>query len=297
MSATLEVLIPHYRDPAGLAASLASVAAQDWGGQITALVVDDGSPAADWAAVQAVCADAGVAVRLIRQPENLGRPRTRNRLLAETRAPWLAWLDAGDVWYPDRLSVQFAHLAALIRAGEDPHRIWITCAYDWDQAGARRTIRQQPGGDPIRELLSGERLRAYLWTLLGSAQAFRSAGLFDDRLPRLQDLDYFLAFVRGGGRIVAPDDTRALCCYFKSDSGRDARQVRASHHLILDKLAPLTARHGAGFQAGLRFRAEMLAARYAGANGLRGMQAACLARAAAAAPVEMAKVLARKVLG
>jgi glycosyltransferase involved in cell wall biosynthesis len=297
MDASVEVLIPHYRDPAGLARSLDSLKRQTWQGAITALVVDDGSPEDDWAAVQAVCAQAGVAVRLIRQPENLGRPRSRNRLLAECRAPWLAWLDAGDIWYSHKLSVQFAHLAGLIRKGEDPHRLWVTCAYDWDQAGARRTIRQQVGGDPVRELLAGERLRAYLWTLLGSAQAFRSAGLFDDRLPRLQDLDYFLAFVRGGGRIVAPADTRALCCYFKSDSGRDARQVRASHHLILDKLAPLTARHGAGFQAGLRFRAEMLAARYAGANGLRGMQAACLARASAAAPVEMAKVLARKVLG
>lgn len=293
----VEVLIPHYRDPAGLAASLASLAAQDWGGQVVALVADDGSPEDDWQAVQQICADAGVQVRLIRQPQNLGRPRTRNRLLAESRAPWLAWLDAGDIWYPEKLSVQFAHLARLIRQGEDPARLWVTCPYDWDQNGSRRTIRQQVSGDQLRELLTGERLRAYLWTLLGSAQAFRAAGLFDDRLPRLQDLDYFLAFVRGGGRIVAPPGGGALCCYFKSDTGRNAREVRASHHLILDKLAPVTVRYGAGFQQGLRFRAELLAARFAGNNGLRRFQAACLLRALLVSPLGMVKMLARRVLG
>lgn len=292
----VEVLIPHYRDPAGLAASLGSLAAQDWGGRVVALVADDGSPGEDWQAAERVCAAAGVEVRLIRQPANLGRPRTRNRLLAEARAPWLAWLDAGDIWYPEKLSAQFGHLARLIRQGEDPARIWLTCTYDWDQNGSRRAIRQHVAGDQLRELLTGERLRAYLWTLLGSAQAFRAAGLFDERLPRLQDLDYFVNFVRGGGRIAVPPGGGALCCYFKSDAGRNPREVRDSHHLILGKLAPVTARYGRGFQRGLRFRAEMLAARFAGNNGMRGLQAACLARATAAAPLDMAKTLARKVL-
>jgi glycosyltransferase involved in cell wall biosynthesis len=302
MPSSLEVLIPHYNNPVGLAASLASVAVQGWGGRITALVVDDGSPAEEWAAVQTVCAQAtrgsvaDFSVRLIRQEQNLGRPRTRNRLLAEARAPWLAWLDAGDLWYPSRLSVQFAHLAEQMRAGADPHSLWVSCSYDWEQAGRVRSLHQEVSGDQICELLAGDRLRAYLWTLLGSARAFRMAGLFDERLPRLQDLDYFLSFVRGGGKIAVPPGNMPLCRYFKSDEGRSPREVRESYHLILNKLAPVTARYGSGVQARLRFNAEMLAARFAGANGMRGFQAACLLRAARAAPVEMTKSVVRKVL-
>lgn len=275
----VEVLIPHFRDPTGLAQSLDSIAAQDWGGRISALVIDDGSPEDDWQQVGKICADAGVAVRLIRHPENLGRPRTRNHLLAECRAPWLAWLDAGDIWYPGKLSAQFTQLGRLIRNGEDPARLWVTCPYDWEQHGRRRAMQQHVGGDQLRELLTGERLRAYLWTLLGSAAAFRSAGRFDDRLPRLQDLDYFISFVRGGGRIVTTHGDQPLCRYYKSDLGRNPEDVRRAHHLILDKLAPLTARHGRAFQAGLRYRAELLAARFAASNRLHRLRATCLLRA------------------
>ena len=50
----------------------------------------------------------------------------------------------------------------------------------------------------------GRRLRAYLWTLLGTARAFKAAGRFDERLPRLQDLDYFLRFIAAGGTLVVP---------------------------------------------------------------------------------------------
>lgn len=284
MSPWVEVLIPHFRDPQGLAASLASVAAQDWGGRITALVIDDGSPDADWQAVQQICAAADVPVRLIRQPQNRGRPATRNHLLAECRAPWLAWLDAGDRWYSGKLSAQFLQLGRLIRAGEDPGRIWVTCPYDWQQHGRRRPMQQHVTGDQLRELLNGDRLRAYLWTLLGSAPAFRRAGRFDERLPRLQDLDYFLNFIRGGGRIVTTTGTRPHCRYYKSDLGRSPREVRAAHHLILDKLSPQTARHGRAYQSALRYRAELLAARFAGSNGMRGLRAACLLRAFGHAP-------------
>lgn len=295
MQVWVEVLIPHYRDPAGLKASLESLKRQTWNGRLVALVVDDGSPEDDWQAARTVCAESGLEVRLIRQAENLGRPRTRNRLLAEARAPWLAWLDSGDIWYSNKLAVQFSYLARLVRQGANPERLWVTCAYDWDQNGQRRAIRQQVGGDQLRELLRGDRLRAYLWTLLGSAQAFRAAGLFDERLPRLQDLDYFVNFVRGGGTIVTPPGGKPLCRYYKSDVGRNAVEVRDSNHLILDKLAPLTVRYGRAFQAGARFKAEMLAARFAANNGKRWMRLVCLMRAAWVSPSAMTRTIVRKV--
>ena len=50
----LDVLMPHFRDVAGLTLSLASVAGQGWTGDLRLVVVDDGSPEADFAAVRAL---------------------------------------------------------------------------------------------------------------------------------------------------------------------------------------------------------------------------------------------------
>jgi hypothetical protein len=130
-------------------------------------------------------------------------------------ASHIAWLDAGDVWYPDKLKLQFEHLARLAYHGLDIDTIWITCSYDWEQNGQARHLRQQVNGDQLSELLSGAQLRAYLWTLLGTANAFRIAGYFDERLLRLQDLDYFVTFLRAGGRIETPLENKALCRYFQ----------------------------------------------------------------------------------
>ena len=290
--ALLDVLIPHYRDPDGLAAALASIAAQDWladpAHRLRVVVVDDGSPRADQAAASAACdafaASGGQAVRFDALPENRGRPAARNRLLDLARAPYLAWLDAGDIWYPGKLSAQFARLAALEAEGQDMARIWVSCAYDWDQGGTRRPVGQAVAGDQIRALLAGQDLRAYLWTLLGRAEAFRLAGRFDPRLPRLQDLDYFLTFLRAGGRIELPEATEPLCCYFKSDIGRDATQVAASYQLILARAAPVIADYPRRFRAGLAHKGWMLPARFALANGDRAAAAGYLARAALASP-------------
>lgn len=288
----LDVLIPHYRDPEGLALALDSVAGQDWlaGGtnRLRVIVVDDGSPELDLAAARAACEafarTSGQAVLFDALPVNQGRPAARNRLLDLAGAPYLAWLDAGDIWYPPKLSVQFAHIAALEVRGADPARLWVSCAYDWDQGGRRRTLRQQVAGDQLGAMLIGDNLRAYLWTLLGRAEAFRIAGRFDARLLRLQDLDYFLTFLRAGGEIVVPPETDPLCCYFKSDIGRDAVQVAAGYQLILAKSAPVIHFYPRAFRQALAHKAWMLPARFARSNGDWRAEAGYLARAALANP-------------
>lgn len=259
-----------------------------WRGHWTRLRHRNGSPAADLAAARAACDRFRIQSRQELHLEvlsaNQGRPAARNRLLDLSRAPYLAWLDAGDIWYPAKLSVQFAHLAAREIAGADPARLWVSCAYDWDQGGQRRPVRQVVTDDPIRALLAGQDLRAYLWTLLGRAEAFRLAGRFDPRLPRLQDLDYFLTFLRAGGEITIPDDSAPMCCYFKSDIGRDAGQVAASYRLILAKASPVIADYPRRVRAGLAHKGWMLPARFALSNGDRVAAAGYLVRAALASP-------------
>lgn len=281
----LDVLLPHYRDVAGLAMSLASVAEQSWTGDMRLVIVDDGSPEKDFEAVRALAQAQDLPVTLERNPQNRGRPYTRNRLLDCVEGDYVAWLDAGDIWYPDKLALQFEHVSRLRHAGEDVDRVWITCHYDWQWEGQRiRPVRQEVEGAQLRELMLGRQLRAYLWTLLGTAAAFRGAGRFDERLPRLQDLDYFLRFVQGGGTLAVPPSRGTLCRYHKSDIGRDAHEIRRCNRLIFEKYRASLQSHGPGFVKTIRGNAESLSARYAKNNGDQMGRGYYLMRAFAADP-------------
>jgi glycosyltransferase involved in cell wall biosynthesis len=289
---TLDVLVPHYRDPAGLALSLASVREQSWTGDMRLVILDDGSPAADFAAIERLASELDLPTTLLRNRENQGRPYARNRLLDSVESPFVAWIDAGDIWYPDKLALQFEHLSRLRLAGEPVERIWITCHYDWQWSGGRaRLVRQETETRQLRELMLGQKLRAYLWTLLAPASAFRRVGRFDERLPRLQDLDFFIRFVRSGGRLVAPPGKAPLCLYHKSDLGRDAGEIRRCNRLIEEKYWPTLQIYGPAFLKTIRYNSERLSARYAGNNGARLLAAYFLGRAFLAHPRRSAGAL------
>lgn len=301
MSENLDILIPHYRDPFGLSQSLKSISEQTWQGEMRVVVVDDGSPETDFLEVEKICAkfsQIGVAsVTLARNPQNLGRPKTRNKLLDLVEAKYVAWLDAGDVWYPRKLEVQFDHLSKIMHSGKNIDSVWVTCAYDWHQAGSNKPkrIRQFSGGDQIKELLVGTRLRAYLWTLLGTANSFHIAGRFDDRLHRMQDLDYFLNFIRGGGEIVTPDAIEAQCCYFKSDIGRNAEEVHRCYDLILIKHRPVILRYPAAFRSELNYKVKRLAARFARSNGDNLLSLKYMAETIFVSPRHLSRVIKNKI--
>jgi len=263
---SVDVLVPHFNDIDGLALTLASIDAQDWPGTKRIVLVDDGSTAEVVRELEALVEARDSSTVLIKNPTNQGRPRTRNVLLDAVESDYLAWLDTGDEWYPAKLSAQFERAEALNAARRD-EPIWMTCHYDWQWTGGRRRrLIQRTQQDQLRALLRGKTLRAYLWTLLGRSQTFRNVGWFDERLPRLQDLDFFLRFILKGGSLEIPDTDAALCVYHKSDIGRNADEVRACNAYIYDKHRILYNRYGPAFRREQLFHMEMHAARFAGNN-------------------------------
>lgn len=293
----LDVLIPHFNDLPGLAASLASVRAQVWTGAIRAVVCDDGSRPEVREALPSVLADSGVDHLLVLNERNLGRPETRNRLLDAAEAPHVAWLDAGDLWKPGKIAAQFDALWAERYAGADPNAIWVTCNYDWKWEDRRaRPTQQKTDGDQVQALLIGNTLRAYLWTLLGTRESFRTVGRFDPRLTRLQDLDYFLRFLYKGGRIVKPAAGETLCVYNKSDTGRDGREILACLTVLHEKHRTAIDSYGGAFGRTRRYNAFMHAARFAHNNRDRRLQAELMARALVTRPKLFARHLVRKGL-
>lgn len=291
---TVDVLIPHFESVEGLRLSLETVAAQTWTGDLRIVVADDGSSPDAFARVEAAVAATGKAMGaetvVLRHARNRGRPFTRNALLDAVDSPYVAWLDAGDIWYPRKLELQFEQINRLRLAGEPVERYWITCDYDWRWVGAKeRRTSQDIEGDQIRALLMGKTLRAYLWTILAPAASLRWTGRFDEKLPRLQDLDYFIRFAAAGGRIDKPRTKLPLCLYDKSDLGRDAVQIRACNARIAAKHQPLHLRYGYRFERMRRYEAELHSARFARNNGAGRLCAWYLARAFRAHPALAAR--------
>src|SRR5690606_11914113 len=102
---TVDVLVPHFEDVSGLSLSLRSLEAQTFR-DMRIVVADDGSSAACVEAVRALLDASTLKVELLRSATNQGRPRTRNVLLDSVGSPFVAWLDAGDIWYPRKLELQ-----------------------------------------------------------------------------------------------------------------------------------------------------------------------------------------------
>jgi glycosyltransferase involved in cell wall biosynthesis len=277
MSQPIDVLIPHYNDPEGLKLSVDSIVGQDYGGEFRIVLVDDGSRSSAIEQARSVLAEAGLAYSWHQNEVNWGRPRTRSRLLRESSAPYLAWLDAGDIWLPAKTRTQMVLLEELEAAPDvDAASVWATCDYEWHWQDGRQSLEvQQTEGDQVRALMEGRKLRGYLWTLLARREAFLRVGDFDERLPRLQDLDFFLRFTELGGRLVKPpsSEPRPLCIYLKSDVGRDARQIYDCNTYLMKKHAELFGRYGRAFERKRRVQAHMLALRFAKNNGQRMLAA------------------------
>jgi glycosyltransferase involved in cell wall biosynthesis len=107
MTAPISVIIPVYNGERYLAEAVNSVLAQT-AVPAQVIVIDDGSTDA----TRSVAEEFGGRIQYTWQP-NAGAAAARNRGLDQVRAEYIAFLDADDVWPPDKLAVQ---LAALLEA-------------------------------------------------------------------------------------------------------------------------------------------------------------------------------------
>ena len=121
------------------------------------------------------------------QQASAGVSAARNRGMAATDAPWLAFLDSDDKWLPDKLAEQFACIEHHPEAGI------VHCDEIWIRNGKRvnpRRKHQKQGGDIFAQCLA-------LCAISPSAVVLRRsvlerAGGFDEELPVCEDYDLWL---------------------------------------------------------------------------------------------------------
>lgn len=135
----ISVIIPSYNSAEVLPAAIESVLAQTLPPD-EIIVVDDGSaPDADGMDRTAdVCAPYFKHVRLIRQA-NGGASAARNTGIARSHGGWLAFLDADDVWEPEKLATQVAAMRqnpeadfciTAARVWSESEQTFVTMSYD-----------------------------------------------------------------------------------------------------------------------------------------------------------------------
>ena len=113
---------------------------QDW----ELLLIDDCSVDNSRAVIEAYIRERGQKlsseeqkkkeIRLIRRTENGGAARTRNTGIAEAQGRYIAFLDADDIWLPEKMEKELAFM-------EEKQAAFVCCSYEFGDENAKGTGR------------------------------------------------------------------------------------------------------------------------------------------------------------
>ncbi len=110
MEDLVSIIVPVYNAEKFILDAIGSVEAQTypfW----ELLLVEDGSSDGTVALIEEYVRQKGEKrIRLICQPSNMGAARARNRGLQEAMGRYIAYLDADDLWAPEKLSRELAFM-------------------------------------------------------------------------------------------------------------------------------------------------------------------------------------------
>lgn len=220
---SISVVIPVYNGAATIGRALESVFSQTYPAHET-IVVDDGS--SDDTGV--IVSGYGGSVRYFRQ-DNSGPSTARNRGVEMASGDWIAFLDADDWYYPDRLRLH----AELIETQPDldfvvgnfdyrgPDGTFLRHSMDATELGHRLVARFGESGAGVIE---GAEIGAYIAqqfsdtrTLTLPRETFRALGGFPAGLRICEDVIFLLRLCARGRRAGVTCTPTAV--YLVHDSG------------------------------------------------------------------------------
>jgi len=188
----ISVIVSAYNVEPFLAETLASVQRQTYR-EFEVIVVDDGSTdRTSEIARQFVEKDARFI--LLRQ-KNAGTAAARNAALKQARGEWIAFLDADDVWLPEKLAAQLNLLKQKPRAN-----LLFTDYFLWD--GQNDFGRRYSDPDKFPDGDVGRRLIFFnlfcISTVIIKREMLDTVGWFDVELLMAEDWDLWLRIAERG---------------------------------------------------------------------------------------------------
>ncbi len=190
---SIDVVIPAWNAKQFIIATLDSVVAQTLLPQ-QIIVVDDGSTDTTSAVVTQYAKTAVVPIVIV-QKENGGLSSARNAGIKKSTSPYIAFLDADDLWYPTKLEEQYKIFAATSL----PTLGLVYCDYDLiDTAGNEDMISYKVPldhamhGQVFNKLLKAHKILSSGSGVLIKKEVFDTVGLFDESLLSIEDWDMWL---------------------------------------------------------------------------------------------------------
>jgi glycosyltransferase involved in cell wall biosynthesis len=165
------------------------------------VVVDDGSPEPFFLPDDLA---SNSKIRLIRQ-DNAGASAARNRGVSEARGDYVAFLDSDDYWLPGKIAAQIETVRKADMVRDISPLVFVTGFRQINASNGLSRDRIPLESQDVVDFAAG------CWFAPGSTALFSKAvfdlvGAFDEALPRLEDLDWYLRLARnGGGIVVTPD--------------------------------------------------------------------------------------------
>ena len=191
----VSVIIPAYRATAYIAEALDSVFAQTFH-EFETVVVNDGCP--DTEALERALAPYLSRIVYVKLAKNIGLAAARNAGIRAAASPYLALLDADDVWEPNYLETQLEILKA------DPTLDVVYCNARFfgspDVEGLTIMDVNPSEGEVTFASLMSLQCRVFV-SVTGKREIFLRAGLFEEGRRRVEDFDLWLRIAKAGGRI------------------------------------------------------------------------------------------------
>jgi glycosyltransferase involved in cell wall biosynthesis len=221
----VSAVVPAYNAARTLRAAVESILLQTVV-DMEVIVVDDGSEDETAEVARAI---ADPRVRLISQP-NLGASAARNAGIHSARGRYVAFLDADDLWLPDKLARQLA----LLDSRRDVHAVHCGAIYVDDELRVLSVRRCRPWRDALLDVLHFENLSAFPSTLVAKREKLEQRG-FDPSLVMHEDWDMAIHAARHW-HLQPVEEPLALYRVHRANRSRDVEKHLASGLRIIERV-------------------------------------------------------------
>ena len=127
----ISIIVPVYNAGAYIRETISMVAAQTYGNW-ELLLVDDGSEDDSREKIRESMESGDARIRLIEKQQNEGAARARNTGIEASKGRYVAFLDADDLWMPDKLERELAFM-------KEKQAAFVFTAYEFGDEDAKRT--------------------------------------------------------------------------------------------------------------------------------------------------------------
>lgn len=184
---TVSVIIPTYNRAHLLGRSILSVLNQTYQ-DFEIIVVDDASTDNTEELISSLVNE---KIRYIRHEKNKGAGAARNTGIKAARGSYIAFQDSDDEWLLEKLEKQMK----VFETG--PEEVGMVYSDMWRLNGTRKWYFHSPSINPEDEIIYERALDNLvecigIQTALIKKECFTNAGLFDESLNRLIDLEFFI---------------------------------------------------------------------------------------------------------